>query len=57
VDRRELQLLKAQNELTRRSDDFGRQPQGLPWVQIFESHFWDLMNGAIESVLRRTLHQ
>ena len=40
-----LQLLAAEKELTRRSDDLGRQRQQLPWVRIDKTYTFDTGEG------------
>jgi len=41
-----LELLKAEKELTRRSDDLARQRQELPWVPIDKEYHSTPMRGA-----------
>jgi predicted dithiol-disulfide oxidoreductase (DUF899 family) len=36
-----LELLKAEKELTRRSDEVARQRQQLPWVRIDKTYMFD----------------
>jgi predicted dithiol-disulfide oxidoreductase (DUF899 family) len=40
-----LELLKAEKELTRRSDELARQRQELPWVRIEKEYRFDTDNG------------
>ncbi len=41
-----LKLLKAEKELTRRSDEVARLRQGLPWVQIDKQYRFDTDEGS-----------
>jgi predicted dithiol-disulfide oxidoreductase (DUF899 family) len=41
-----LELLEAEKELTRRSDDLARQRQELPWVRIDREYVFDTDEGA-----------
>jgi predicted dithiol-disulfide oxidoreductase (DUF899 family) len=41
-----LELLEAEKELTRRSDDLARQRQELPWVQINEGYHFETDEGS-----------
>ncbi|MGA2232105.1 MAG: DUF899 domain-containing protein [Tepidisphaeraceae bacterium] len=41
-----LELLKAEKELTRRSDEVARQRQELPWVQIDKSYQFETDDGS-----------
>jgi hypothetical protein len=41
-----LELLKAEKELTRRSDDLARQRQELPWVRVDKECRFDTTRGA-----------
>jgi predicted dithiol-disulfide oxidoreductase (DUF899 family) len=41
-----LQLLKAEKELTRRSDDLARQRQELPWVRIDKEYRFETDEGS-----------
>src|SRR3954470_6175176 len=41
-----MQLLEAEKELTRRSDDLARQRQQLPWVPIEKEYRFDTDDGA-----------
>ncbi|HEY6461907.1 MAG TPA: DUF899 domain-containing protein, partial [Polyangiaceae bacterium] len=41
-----LELLKAEKELTRRSDAVAEQRQGLPWVRIDKTYRFDTDDGA-----------
>ena len=40
-----LELLKAEKELTRRSDEVARQRQELPWVQIDKDYRFETGRG------------
>jgi len=40
-----VQLLQAEKELTRRSDELARQRQALPWVRIDEEYVFDTEDG------------
>jgi predicted dithiol-disulfide oxidoreductase (DUF899 family) len=40
-----LELLKAEKELTRRSDDLAKQRQGLPWVRIEKEYRFETDEG------------
>src|SRR5690349_15423821 len=40
-----LKLLKAEKELTRRSDELARQRQELPWVKIDEAYQFETDEG------------
>ena len=40
-----LKLLKAEKELTRRSDELARQRQDLPWVRIDKEYRFDTDEG------------
>src|SRR6478672_679461 len=40
-----LQLLNAEKELTRRSDELARQRQQLPWVQIDKNYQFETNEG------------
>src|SRR5579862_4877267 len=40
-----LELLKAEKELTRRSDELARQRHGLPWVQINKGYRFETDEG------------
>jgi predicted dithiol-disulfide oxidoreductase (DUF899 family) len=40
-----LELLKAEKELTRHSDDVARQRRGLPWVRIDKDYRFDTEDG------------
>jgi predicted dithiol-disulfide oxidoreductase (DUF899 family) len=41
-----LELLKAEKELTRRSDELAKQRQALPWVRIDKEYRFDTDSGA-----------
>jgi predicted dithiol-disulfide oxidoreductase (DUF899 family) len=41
-----LELLEAEKELTRRSDDLARQRQALPWVRIDKAYRFDTDEGS-----------
>src|SRR2546430_15809552 len=41
-----LELLEAEKELTRRSDELARQRQLLPWVPIDKDYLFDTDEGA-----------
>jgi predicted dithiol-disulfide oxidoreductase (DUF899 family) len=41
-----LELLKAEKELTRRSDEVARQRQALPWVRVDKQYRFDTDNGS-----------
>src|SRR5256885_15581304 len=41
-----LDLLKAEKELTRRSDEIARQRQELPWVRIDKEYRFDTDQGS-----------
>ncbi|MGN6729356.1 MAG: DUF899 domain-containing protein [Rhodanobacteraceae bacterium] len=41
-----LELLKAEKELTRRSDELARQRQALPWVRIEKEYRFDTEEGS-----------
>jgi predicted dithiol-disulfide oxidoreductase (DUF899 family) len=41
-----LELLEAEKELTRRSDEVARQRQALPWVRIEKAYSFDTDDGA-----------
>jgi len=41
-----LELLKAEKELTRRSDELARQWQGLPWVPVNEGYRFETDEGS-----------
>ena len=41
-----LKLLKAEKELTRRSDELAKQRQDLPWVRIDKEYRFDTDAGA-----------
>src|SRR5205814_1522207 len=41
-----LELLKAEKELTRRSDELARQRQALPWVRIEKHYRFDTDEGS-----------
>src|SRR5438105_13963255 len=41
-----LQLLKAEKELTRRSDEIARQRQALPWVRVDKDYRFDTDAGS-----------
>ena len=41
-----LELLKAEKELTRRSDELAKQRQALPWVRIDKEYRFDTDAGA-----------
>jgi predicted dithiol-disulfide oxidoreductase (DUF899 family) len=41
-----LELLEAEKELTRRSDELARQRQGLPWVRIDKEHRFETDEGS-----------
>ena len=41
-----LELLKAEKELTRRSDELARQRQALPWVRIDKEYRFETDAGA-----------
>src|SRR5579872_2665935 len=41
-----LELLKAEKELTRRSDDLARMRQELPWVPIDKQYRFDTEQGS-----------
>lgn len=40
-----LELLEAEKELTRRSDEISKQRQALPWVQVDKEYKFDTANG------------
>jgi predicted dithiol-disulfide oxidoreductase (DUF899 family) len=40
-----VQLLEAEKELTRRSDELARQRQALPWVRIDQEYVFDIADG------------
>ncbi|MBN9385912.1 MAG: DUF899 domain-containing protein [Chitinophagaceae bacterium] len=42
-----LELLKAEKELTRRSDEVARQRQELPWVKIDKEYMFDTDEGKV----------
>lgn len=42
-----LDLLKAEKELTRRSDELARQRQGLPWVRLEKDYRLDTDEGTV----------
>ncbi len=42
-----LELLKAEKELTRRSNELAKQRQGLPWVRIDKKYSFDTDNGKV----------
>src|SRR5262249_36586944 len=44
-DRARLELLAAEKELTRRSDELSRQRQQLPWVRIGKAYRFDTDHG------------
>ena len=41
-----LELLQAEKELTRRSDELAQQRQALPWVQIHKSYRFETADGS-----------
>ena len=41
-----LELLKAEKELTRRSDELARQRQALPWVRLDKEYRFDTDEGS-----------
>src|SRR5918911_1246797 len=41
-----LELLEAEKELTRRSDELARQRQGLPWVQVDKDYRFETDEGS-----------
>ena len=41
-----LELLKAEKELTRRSDELARQRRELPWVRIDKQYRFETEDGA-----------
>src|SRR5437899_8664620 len=41
-----IELLKAEKELTRRSDELARQRQALPWVRIDEKYRFETDEGS-----------
>jgi predicted dithiol-disulfide oxidoreductase (DUF899 family) len=41
-----LKLLKAEKELTRRSDDLARRREELPWVRIDKQYRFDTDEGS-----------
>ena len=41
-----LELLKAEKELTRRSDALARQRQQLPWVKVDKDYAFDTDSGG-----------
>ncbi|MBA9844994.1 MAG: DUF899 domain-containing protein [Ralstonia sp.] len=41
-----IELLKAEKELTRRSDELARRRQALPWVRIDKSYRFETENGS-----------
>jgi predicted dithiol-disulfide oxidoreductase (DUF899 family) len=43
--RERLDLLKAEKELTRRSDELARRRQGLPWVRVEKEYRFDTCSG------------
>jgi predicted dithiol-disulfide oxidoreductase (DUF899 family) len=44
--RARLELLEAEKELTRRSDELARQRQALPWVRIDKAYRFETENGS-----------
>src|SRR6185312_9375600 len=42
-----LQLLEAEKELTRRSDELARQRQGLPWVKVEKDYQFETDAGTV----------
>jgi predicted dithiol-disulfide oxidoreductase (DUF899 family) len=45
-----LELLKAEKELTHRSDELARQRQELPWVRIEKEYLFDTDEGRASMV-------
>ena len=48
-----LNLLEAEKELTRRSDELAQQRQALPWVPIEKDYGFDTEDGSEEHRRRR----
>ena len=42
-----LELLDAEKELTRRSDELARQRQALPWVRLDKQYRFDTSTGLV----------
>src|SRR3954467_6290333 len=42
-----LELLEAEKELTRRSDELARQRQALPWVRVEKDYRFDTDQGSV----------
>ncbi len=43
---RRRELLECEKELTRRSDELGRERQGVPWVRVDEPYGFQTSDGT-----------